>query len=743
MFPDFSIPKGKYEQEKWCKEILEGIEKYYSAYYGAYRKKDFENFNLFNGIFDQTQFEYVTDTSAGTNPARLVDFPLMKHLIDLLVGEFLAEPIKFTVEIVNRDAVYRKFEKKVGIVSEALLRPYMQELEKILGFKPKEEQYGIAIPDNIDEFIKMNYRENVEDVVYNGMAYLINRYDIEDTFKRGLYDLCITGKEFYRIEIVGNDPIPRRVDPRNLIYDIDIDKEDLSTAEFIAEQRFMTVSEIIAAYREDLDKEQIQKLGELKNTSLTTLQSNYPEFGSIDNWYRFNNATLTHIRVVTAEWKAHKTIRVKVSENKYDKDSPFIHILPDNYKAKKGDNIEHREIVEVWEATRIGHEIFIRMRPSPFNTRREDNGFGDAQMSYYGVIHYNIDGKPYSLMDSMKQIAILYNLTMYNIELVMARSGGKSVVYDVSQVPEGYSPEDVIYHAKNHGFIFINSAQEGGQVRAGFNQFQQVDFTMSNALTQLVNLKMVLEDTISKLTGINPARAGMTASSAAVGTTERQVAQSGMITQPLFYIHSKCMEKVMTKVSDMMKIAWAGRKEYTFTLGETGAAFINLMREEDISLSDYSIFIKNTFKETKMKQQIIGLSEAALRGGSITFLDLVKILNADTSKEAEKILEKSIEATKALNAQIRAQEAQQQQMAIQAQMQNEQVKQQVNREGHQAKVKAAEVAAQGKMEAERIEQRGKKDYEDHRFVRDIDRMAFQETMNPDPTLIELSMDKLK
>lgn len=737
-FPDLTVPKEIDKIEEWGIGVLEGIEKYYSAYYDDYRQRDFENFNLYNGIFDKEQYAYVTDTYSQTSPARLVNYSIMKHMIDSVVGEYLSQPLRFSVEVANKDAVSQKHERKVGFISEALLRPYRAKIEEMMGFGLTPDTIGLAIPDNIDEFSKMTFRENVEDVVHNGLDHLIEKHRFQDTFKRGLYDLCISGKEFYKAEIVGNDPVIRRVDPRNIIYDIDVDREDLTHAEFIAEQRLITVSDIIHEFREWLHPEDIRTLEELRSIVEATLLDRYDE---AYRWFKFYNSYLTHIRVVQVEFRAHREVMVKVSENKYDPEHPFIKVLPDDYEPKKGEKIEYREVVEVWEATRIGPDIYVRIRPSPIQVRREEWGYADVPMSYVGAIHYNIDGRTISLVDVMKNLAILYNITMYNIELVMARSAGKAVVYDVAQKPGKMEIDDIVYQAKNHGFIWINSAQEGMQLRTGFNQFQQIDFAMSNALTQLINLKLMIEQTLQTLTGLNPARLGAIQADAPVGTTESKVQQSSFITQPLFYLHKKTIEDVMTRLTDLIKRAWAGRKEFVFPLGERGVKFLKLLADEDLNMNDYAIHIRNSFKDMKNKQVIEGMSEAALRGGQITFLDLIKTINADTAKEAEKVLEKSLKATQQLNEQIRQQEMQIRQEANQVAAQGQQVKVAMAQGQDKSRVAAAQIAAEGKMETERIEQRGKKDYEDHRYLRDLDRRAFEEgAINQEPTLLELSRE---
>ena len=84
---------------------------------------------------------------------------------------------------------------------------------------------------------------------------------------------------------------------------------------------------------------------------------------------------------------------------------------------------------------------------------------------------------------------MMYNIVHYHIELTLARAGGKAVVYDVSQLPTniGMDMQSVMYHLKTDGIIPINSQMEG-QEASRFNQFQQIDFTLSNSVRQLIEL---------------------------------------------------------------------------------------------------------------------------------------------------------------------------------------------------------------------------------------------------------------
>ena len=170
MIPDLYVPKNKKKIEKWVEDVHNSIDNYYSSYYDEFREKDFENYNIFNGIINKDQFEYVTDTYSNSNPARLVNYPILKKVIDLLVGEWLATPMdQYTVDLVNKDAVSRQFDKKVTLVFEKLIQPYRKEIEQLANIE-LADHIGMEIPDHLDVLDKNNYRENTAEVIYNGLS---------------------------------------------------------------------------------------------------------------------------------------------------------------------------------------------------------------------------------------------------------------------------------------------------------------------------------------------------------------------------------------------------------------------------------------------------------------------------------------------------------------------------------------------------------------------------------------------
>jgi hypothetical protein len=251
--------------------------------------------------------------------------------------------------------------------------------------------------------------------------------------------------------------------------------------------------------------------------------------------------------------------------------------------------------------------------------------------------------------------------------------------------------QTVLYHLKTDGIIPINSKDEGNQLQS-FNQFQQIDFTLSNSVQQLINLKMMLEQTAGQISGVSPQREGAVGQYEYVGNVQRSVVQSATITESLFYSHAMVKKRVFERVCDLMKVCWANGKKASFILGDGAFRFLSVM--PDIALQDYGIFIGDSGKDDAMRQQLQGIAQAALQGGQATLLDIIKVMKADTFTEAEHILERAMEEIK----KQQAEQAQQQQAMLEAQAQSDQAafERQVQLEEvkNQAKVQVAQIQAE-------------------------------------------------
>ena len=736
------VVSEKEKNDVWCEQVLDSIVSYMGYDGGSYytsRVKDIKNYQVYNGTINQSDYKYITEQYGLTYPARLVNYPIITPKIDLLIGEELRRPIDMKVTTVNKAAVIRKQDHKVGLMMRSLLDEFHEEMKETMKIDVKEQGQGLPVPEDIETYMKYNYREMIEETTQDGLEYLSNRYNLRDVFKEGFRDLLVTAKEFHKVSIQNGDPYVRRIDPRNIVFDSSSHSDYLDDCNWVGEERWLSVNEINDEFKEGLTTEDLKELDNMRNLysggDLNTYNSGF-------NWIDAGNGKETRIRVVTAEWKSLRSIKFKLSENKYDPARPFRKMVKDTYRKRKGDKIENKWVDDIWEATKIGGTILVNARRRDNQVRSVDDP-GKTPLSYVGCVKGNTTGAPASIVDLLDNVQMLYNIVVYQIELAMARSGGKAVVYDVAQLPTnvGMDIQQVLYHLKTDGIIPINSKDEGNQM-SSFNQFQQIDFTLSQSVQQLINLKVMLEDMAGQISGVTKQREGAVEKYEYVGNVQRSVMQSSTITESWFYSHAEVKQRILERLCNLMKVSWAGGKKAGMILGDGAYKFLNVM--PDIALQDFGVYVGDSGKDDAMKQVVQQLSQAALQAGSVDLLGVVKVLRADTMTEAEKVLEQAMDEMKKQQQEAMEQQMQQQQAAAEQEKAKFEAETQLKQMDNDAKLQVAQIAAESRLEVAKLQAQVDRDLHDTKERNEMDKKAadyYIERKNKEDESEEKAVDK--
>tara|TARA_R110000737_G_scaffold61138_1_gene88142 strand:+ start:4204 stop:6459 length:2256 start_codon:yes stop_codon:yes gene_type:complete len=696
----------------WCEKnldaIIQQLEHANSEGSVSNYDKDISNYRLYNGDLEYDDYSYVTEQYNMPSPATMANYPITRNKVDLLCNEDLSRPLDKSVFAINIDAALRKEQFKVSLIANELLKEINSDVEGEFGMELEMDNKDYPMPEDIDLFMRYQYKEVLEESIHDGLDYLTQKYQLKHVFKEGMRDLLVTAKEFYKIYIKDGDPFVRRVDPRTFVFDKSIDSDFLDNAQWAGEERWLTINEVIDEFRDELEVEDVRELEDMRQAT----SDNIDRWNGIFNWVEIDHSKTVKVRVITAEWKSIKAIRYKISENKYNPEQPFKKVVSDTYKKRKNETIETKCVDDIWEGTKIGGKILVQCRRRPNQVRSVDDA-GSTSLSYVGVVYNHTTGKPTSLVDILRHTQMLYNIVMYHIELALARSGGKAVVYDVSQMPTniGMDMQEVMYHLKNDGIIPINSRDEGGD-SASFNQFQQVDFTLSQSVQQLINLKLMLEQTAGQISGVSPQREGAVEQYEYVGNVQRSVSQSSISTGGWFYSHNEVKKKVFEKLANLMKLSWAGGKKAAFILGDAGYKMLNIM--PDVSLNDYGIFLGDAGKDDALKQVVQQMSQAALQSGTISMLDAIKVMKSDTMTEAQAVLEQGIDAMQKQQQQSMEQQAQQQQAAAEQQQAQAQVQMEIQQMDNQTKIQVAQINAEARVAAQEIASDAQRDVDDTR-----------------------------
>ena len=74
------VVSEKQKTDEWCEQVLNSIISYMGSDSGIYqssRVKDIRNYQIYNGVLNQSDYTYLTEQYGLTYPARLVNYPII------------------------------------------------------------------------------------------------------------------------------------------------------------------------------------------------------------------------------------------------------------------------------------------------------------------------------------------------------------------------------------------------------------------------------------------------------------------------------------------------------------------------------------------------------------------------------------------------------------------------------------------------------------------------------------------
>jgi hypothetical protein len=690
-FPNPNLPE-KDKDKDWHKQYVESITNYSinSSYDMGYAMMN-ESYEYYDGTQSGDEFNFLQEAEDGeTLPAQWINYNKIRTKVDLQLGELDKKSYELRVRATNKEAIIRKFNLKEDMRVSMKMNPLAQAFESEYNVP---FGYDESLPETEKELdMKFNsFQEKSEVVMEYALKYLEKKYKWRYARISLFRDVLIAGRAFVKCEIINGLPTYRRIDPRNVIFDINSTDDFLSDSTFFGEIRYMGLAD--AAHRYGLDEKELEEVynsyrrdQRFASTNLLVDKSR----GSSLSYFKWESGEL-RVLVLTAYWKDHKSIKRKFSEDKYG--TTHVKVVED---TKQDGNKIKSKLVQTWRTgTLVGGKI-LKEWGELANQVRSIDDFYESDCPIKAVIPNFVNKNSISKVHVLKSLQKLKDITMYNIQLAMSRAGAKGFVYDVSQVPDEWDLRTVIKYLKTVGIGFIDSAKDG--VPAQYNQFSPIDQTISDSVEHYININLMIDREMDAVSGINEARQGqIQGASQAVGVTQAALVQSNLTTETLYSLFQMFASNMWTHLAGLVKLAWAGNEKFSPIIGETG---INYLDEElELELDDYAIFVEETnplFQDLQMFQQLVTTS---LQAGQINFLDAMKLMREkDVTKGIREFEKAFAKREKEMQEQQQAAEERQHQMAIE--------QQQATMEGQ---AKANEVASQGKLKD--TELKGNKDIE--------------------------------
>lgn len=671
---------------------------------------DVDLYRMYNGDQSGDGYEYLTGSKDNMLPAKIRSFPIVRAFFDLLLSTEQSRPMNLDdITAIDKDSMLSRRmstarriadmvadsimdeQQRVSIMRDQI-RDQMQAVSSMMQQYAQQGQQGQQVQqgqqaidpsamqaammqarmsmaeldrvqrslDRGDIDISARQMEaerkralsdaTLEEISFRAaVKELSDTKDYRDMFDKGFTDLIIVDNEVYFFEdpVEGMDPIVRKVPPMNIRYIPNQDSSMLDDCRAIVETRYMSVSDVLDKYGDELDEQTRLSVSERSGN-----------FGGVGPSYSFpSSGEGTRAGV---EWDCNWTtkspdfipwdvVKVEICHWVASREVVFEEDGGGSFKIASdtespglpGDTMKrHRRYVkEWWRGVRIGGEfgnVVVGLGKVPFQFR--DGSGSDRPLSPYCGFAYNgVTSMPYSRAKAVKDLDWLYNLVHWQMELVIALGSLRGIIVDKTQKPRDVPMEEWLMMAKK-GMLVIDPTQmaDSGR-RSPYNQWQTYDLGFGQAIEQCKSLLMYIEQSIGRVLGIPPQRMGEVTSRDQVGTHRQAIIQSNITTETLFNKHYQIRGKVMNKLLAMLPYCWNTGKRGEWVDSVTGVHTFSFKRG-DLELRRFRVRMNDDQSERETFDKMSQAVSIAFQSQAIGIGELAQSFRIKSSRELQETI---------------------------------------------------------------------------------------------------------
>lgn len=737
--PPQQLPFSK-KNKKWRAAHLDWADSKTFFNYSLVRKSVIHkkiNYDLLNGKLHMSDLEMILNPDnlqAGFIPDRIQHYPIINSKLRVLSGEESKRVFDFKVVVTNPNAITEIENNKK--------QELLQRLQEWVSNTAQSEEEANQELERINDYYTYEWQDMREIRANALLNHYIKEYNIPLMFNQGFMDAMAVGEEIYQCDIVGGEPIIKKLNPLKVRIFKGGYSNRIEDADMIVLEDYWSPAQVIDTFYDVLtkkDMEYIEKMPDHVGQDAVDSMDNIDErYGFVNNhmigdeistesffwdpmgaYDGVNNSLLPYdmagnLRVLRVYWKSRRRIK-KVRSYDPQTGEEVFNFYPETYVIDKdaGEEEQIFYINEAWEGTKIGTDIYVNMRPRIVQYNRLSN----PSRCHFGIVGsiYNLnDTRPFSLVDMMKPYNYLYDAIHDRLNKLIARNWGSLVRLDFAKKPKGWDVEKWLYYAKTMGLAVEDSFKEGdigaatGKLAGALNNASTGVIAASdgNQIQQYINLLEFIKMEMAEVAGITKQREGQVSNRETVGGVERSMMQSSHITEWLFVVHEDVKKRALECFLETAKIALRGRsKKFSYILSDNSQRIVDIDGDE-FAEADYGLVVDNSNGMQELNQKLDTLAQAALQNQTLSFSTIMKLFSSSSLAEKQRLVEKDERNIQERQAQAQQQQAQIQQQEIEQKAQLEQAKMQqedaLNQRDNETKILIAQINASSKGEEDGV-----------------------------------------
>ena len=694
------IPRQKLsitkKNKKWGEECVEAFINLSSSGSSHSKQKDDLKilYDYYNGVIDEADYNYVLKPygKARKNfPSEMRNYPIIKPIIDLLLGEKSKRPLNYTVTVQNSDAITLKEQQKQEAIAQNLRQKFLQEVQA-MGVDIGANMDEIPTPKHIADMFELNYIDNRAVLGQQALNYIFQEQEVYDKVQKAWFHYLVTGEAYTQRGVRNGEPFYEILNPLDVDYDLDPDLEFVEDGDWALVRKYVHASSVVDAYYESLTEQQILELEEPRHSE-SDISFLYNNSANKDT-NAFRNRL---IEVVNVYWKSRKRIGFLTYMDPETGDFEEVEVqdgfrMPAELKDI-GATLEWKWVNEVWEGTRIDGRFYVNINPI-LNQRLSLENPSKCKLPINGRRYSDTNSKNISLVKLGIPYQLNYNIYKYRLELAIARSKDIIAQFDINMIPKKWDMDKFMYYVEGTGIAWVDYNKEGIQLNP---QHQSVmDMSIKTIEQYIVLLNSILEEW-EKISGVSRQRQGEIGAYEGKASSQQAILQSSHITEDLFRKFERMEQRDFQALLDYSKEAWLTGKRGMFVLPDGTTDFLDINSMDHME-SNYGVFVSDAGKDQEKLQNIKGLTQAMMQNGAKPG-DIAEMLDSDSFTQIKKNLKLADKAASELEqAQQEAQQQMQQQQleAQQIQLEAENLEREKDR---QKDIEIALISAETKDQA--------------------------------------------
>ena len=693
--PRQRIPLSQ-KSKKWredCVEAYINLSKFGVSERRSYLKSLYD---YYNGVIDEQDYRYVLKPYGKTRnnfPSKLRNYPIIKPIIDLLLGEKAKRPLNYTVTVKNSDSASIKQEEKNKKLLELASQLFMQQISP-------EEMQGDQAPQPPKQLMEEFERSYVDRRALKGQAalnYIMQNEEMKHKFQKGFFHYLVAGEVYSHKGVIRNEPFYDVLNPLDIDYDKDPDLEFVEDGDWAMVRKYAHASTVIDTFGEYLTDEQILELENPQQASADSyLLYRAEATGSDENIYR-NRL----VECITVYWKSRKRIGFLQYPDPMTGVMEEM-IVEEGFRLPRemregGATVRYEWVNEVWEGTRIDGRFFININPLS-NQRTSLDNPSRCKLPINGRKYSDINSDNISLVSLGIPYQLNYNIFKYRMELAIARSKDIIAQFDINMIPKKWDMDKFMYFVEGTGIAWVDYNKEGIQLSP---QHQSVlDMSIKTIDQYLALLDSIMQEW-EKISGVNRQRQGGIGPYEGKAASQQAIVQSSHITEDLFRKYARFEQRELQGLMDYSKEAWVNGKKGMYVMPDNTVETLDIESLEHME-SEYGVFVSDAGRDQDKLEQARALSQAMVQNGvpASAVLDMFDTENFIGLKDK---IQKAEAAQKELER--AQQEAQQKMQEQQMQMQQQQLEQErlEKDKDRQVEIEKALIAAEAKDSTNKLQ----------------------------------------